>query len=411
MSQTAPIKAPQDRAHIFLIDTYIAWRTLRPFAIALGVVLTALLLERVLRLFDMLAMTGGPLDVVLELAASLVPFYLGLALPAAFFLAVFLTVARMGDENELDALLASGVSITRLSRPFFALSIVLMFLTLPLFGFIQPYTRYAFHAIMYAAQNAGWDAHVEPAAFVNVTKNIAVTADEVDLTGQELRGIFIRRKTKDGEEITTASEGRLQLAPDGKSLDLFLKKGQTVEDHAGKPPYVVGFSNFKSNFRFPSDVPPFRARGDSERELTLIELRSRLSDKVSVVPHRRLRSEFHARIARTLSLPLIPFLAIPLAMASKRRRRTSGIIVSALLMVSYHHILQLGESLADTGALPAIPAIWIPFGLFAALCFWLFHSSRKRLGDNPVSRLVDWTEGGMAQVAGLVSRFRKGKPA
>ena len=70
--------------YIPLIDRYIAMRTLRPFALSLGVVLAALLLERVLRLFDLLALKGGPYSVVIELAASLVPYYLGLALPAAF---------------------------------------------------------------------------------------------------------------------------------------------------------------------------------------------------------------------------------------------------------------------------------------------------------------------------------------
>ena len=81
--------------YIPLIDRYIAMRTLRPFALSLGVVLAALLLERVLRLFDLLALKGGPYSVVIELAASLVPYYLGLALPAAFFLSVFLILAAV----------------------------------------------------------------------------------------------------------------------------------------------------------------------------------------------------------------------------------------------------------------------------------------------------------------------------
>src|SRR3546814_12919461 len=85
---------------------------------ALGISLCALLLERLLRLFNLLAETGSPFGVVLELAANLVPHYLGLALPAGFFIAVFVAVARLSEENELDAMLASGLSIYRLSRPY-----------------------------------------------------------------------------------------------------------------------------------------------------------------------------------------------------------------------------------------------------------------------------------------------------
>src|SRR5690606_23312485 len=66
-----------------LIDRYLLGTTLRPLAISLVVVLAALLLERILRLFSLLVDRRGPIGLVLEMAANLIPHYLGLALPAA----------------------------------------------------------------------------------------------------------------------------------------------------------------------------------------------------------------------------------------------------------------------------------------------------------------------------------------
>ena len=115
------------------------------------------------------------------------------------------------------------------------------------------------------------------------------------------------------------------------------------------------------------------------------------------------RYRAHGRIVRTLSLPILPLVAVPLAMAAKRRRRTSGMIIAALLLLAYHHILQLGESLADIGRLPAIPALWVPFALFTIFGIWLFRNSRERPGDNPMTHAVD----GMLELIAAVGRSFK----
>jgi lipopolysaccharide export system permease protein len=393
--------------HIPLIDRYITMRTLRPFAVALGVVLAALLLERIMRLFDLLALKGGPYSVVIELAANLIPFYLGLALPAAFFLAVFLATAGMGDDNELDVLLAGGWSITRLSRPFFVIGAVLAVFSLLLFGFLQPYSRYAYKAVLYAATNAAWNAHVQPATFIDARRGMTLYADSVDISGRALTGVFLRKKTATGEQVTTAPSGYLALSDDGTRIDLYLENGFTLEDRGDTAPYVVRFDALRTDINLMSGVHAFRARGESERELTLFELRRAMNDPKSPVPRRRLAAELNGRIVRTLSLPLLPLLAMPLAMAAKRQRRTSGLILAALLLLAYHHILQLGESLANIGRVPAIPALWVPFVLFAIFGIWLFRNSRERPGDNPMTHAVDWTLEFLAVIARPFKRLRR----
>ena len=89
-----------------MMDRYLLQLMGPPMAAALGVVLIALLLERILRLFNLLAASSARFELILDLVGNLVPHYLGLALPAAFFISVFLVIARLGDNNEVDALLA-----------------------------------------------------------------------------------------------------------------------------------------------------------------------------------------------------------------------------------------------------------------------------------------------------------------
>src|SRR4051794_19066047 len=86
------------------LESYLLRLLLPPLALSLGVVLIALVLERLLRLFDLVAAGGSALESVLLMVANLVPHYLGLALPAAFFASIFMVVAKLGEDNELDAM-------------------------------------------------------------------------------------------------------------------------------------------------------------------------------------------------------------------------------------------------------------------------------------------------------------------
>ena len=71
-----------------ILDKYVLSQTMRRLFIALSIVLLTLILERVLRLFEFAAANNAAFGLVLQMAANLLPHYLGLALPAAFFISI-----------------------------------------------------------------------------------------------------------------------------------------------------------------------------------------------------------------------------------------------------------------------------------------------------------------------------------
>ena len=373
-----------------LIDRYLVTQMAPGMAASFGVVLIALLLYRILELFNELADSNARFGLLMTMIGNLVPHYLGLAIPAAYFISMFLVVSRLGDTSEIDALLASGLSIVRLTRPFIWVGVVVAVVSVFLLGWLQPYGRYGFNADINAAQHSQWDARLQPRTFVGPGGGVTLTADQVDPAGRGLRGVFLRRVGPDGlEQVFTAERGALVPSKDGSELRLELNNGQQYQERANSDSLVGAFNSLQVDQSFSTADPPFRARGVVARELTLFELPRLMKTGATPIIRAQAASELYTRIVRSISVPLLPLLAIPLGMAAKRGRRGPGIILSAIVLFVYEHAIDMGQSLADLGTVSALVAVWTPGVVFAALCFWLFSHSTHRPGETPFNAAVD----------------------
>lgn len=374
-----------------LLDRYVLRLTAGPMLGCLAVTLIALLLERALRLLDLLAQSSDRFGFVVQLTGQLVPHYFGLALPVAFFVALFIVITRLSDGSEIDALLASGVSLPRLATPFICLGLALTLVSLIVFGYMQPYSRYAYRAVMHAAANAGWNGELQAGAFVTEDRLI-MTADRADPQGQRLEGLFIRRLTPTGrEEVITATTADLQVSQDRLNVTLNLQNGRRILEGTDGVYDILDFDSFSTTAPLAGATELLRARGGDERELTLGELARLAGSGDSVLPRSTLLSELYGRLARAAFLPFLPFLpliAFPLGLATKRGRRTPGLVFAGILLLAFQHALQLGQSLAESGVVPAFFGIWTPFALFTGFGVWMFLGSRNRPGETPISRLI-----------------------
>jgi lipopolysaccharide export system permease protein len=158
------------------IDRYLFLMTLRPMLLGLGVALVALLAERLVRLLDLASSDGAPLAPLFAMLVALLPHYLGLALPAAFALGLLVTVARLSTTNELDALEAAGWSVRRTAASFVLSGVVLAFLSLALFGYLQPHARYAYRDARHALVAAGWNGSVPEGQVISLSGGLRLSA-------------------------------------------------------------------------------------------------------------------------------------------------------------------------------------------------------------------------------------------
>ncbi|MFN9847545.1 MAG: LptF/LptG family permease [Alphaproteobacteria bacterium] len=383
-----------------LIDRYLLRMSFWPMIGAMGVTMIALLLERTLRLLDMLAASNDRFGFVAQLAVNLVPHYIGLTLPAAFFLALLVVVNRLNQASEVDALLAAGVSLTRLAAPYLCLAAALAAVSLVVFGFLQPYSRYAYRAVLHSAQNAGWNGLVPAETILTPSRTLTVTADDADGAGQKLTHILIRRTTEKGrDEITTARMAEVRRMADGKTVRLDLSDGQQLRFNSAGQPEVLSFKRFTMQLPLTGPARLLRARGGDERELTLFELADQAKADNSTIPREALKGELYGRLAKALVLPLLTLLGLPLGLSAKRSGRAPGMIVGGVLLLAFFHAIQLGQGLAATGRLSAELAVGGPLLAFALIAVTVFATSLKRPGDTPVGRALEY-------ISSVIARFR-----
>ena len=372
------------------IDLYLVSQLLRPLALCLLFVMVALLIERILRLVSLIAEYGGSFGVVATMAANLLPHYLGLALPAAFFISILLLIARLAEDSEIDAILSSGISLRRIVVPFVALGCFLALISLFLAGYVQPHSRYGYRAALNTLVESEWGGVIPSGVFLDLGQGITLYADEVNTGGNLLSDVFINEQKPNGGMITTtAAFGSVMRDPNhGNRLVLKLRNGSQLRVFPGGAATQLSFEALMLERKLPFHGAEFRQRGRDERELTLLELVRASQADDGPIPRRVIRGELHGRLAQAATVLVIPLLALPMGMAAKRRRRGAGVVLAAAILMLYFHTLQLGQGMVEAGGAHPALTIWLPFGVLAGFSAWVLFFLSRRPGE-PWNEVLD----------------------
>ena len=106
---------------------------------------------------------------------------------------------------------------------------------------------------------------------------------------------------------------------------------------------------------------------------------------------------------RIATLPILPLMAIPLAIGRVRGQRSYGLVIGLAFLVAFYQVLQVGESLADNNKLPSWLALWVPFAVFGLISAWMFVRASTRV---PNPRLGFWVDAQVDRLGRLLPRRR-----
>lgn len=389
-----------------LIDLYILKQVSMPLLAAVGIGMAALLMERLIRLLDMFANRGSPISIILKMLGNLVPHYLGIALPAALFVGVLYASMRLSNDSELDAMRASGISLRRLMMPIIALAIVLTIVSSYILGFLQPYTRFAYRALVHLVTETQWDSAIERGAFFSGFGGKTILIGDISEGGRKLDQIFVKELDDAGRNIIiTAEHGDLSKESD-LSLVLTLRDGiRTETSPAGDKTRALIFKELALPLE--SVAPePFRRRGDKELELTLSELFHFYFNTPAYLDIDDIKAEINARLVNSLSIVFLPLLAMPVGISSRRTSKSLRLLVGVVFLIFYYEVLQFGEQIVGDGLSGAMLALWLPFLVFSSVSVWLFNASDSKPGYDPLSHIFDTLDAGLGFLTRRLLKLR-----
>jgi lipopolysaccharide export system permease protein len=401
-----------------ILDRYVLVQIAKPLAAAMGIGILMLLAERMVRLLDTTLGKKNSFSVVFEMLAYLLPHYLGIAIPAALFLGLLFGFSRLARDSEIDAIMATGTGLTRLTRSVLMLSIVLAALSILIVGWLQPITRYAYRSVVFEVGNVEVFYLAQEGVFMQAGARTFIL-DKLDRSTNAFQRIFLFEDLgPEGMETLTASDGKLipiegQLRPvlrleNGHRLRL--EGPPAYSASAAAPPQSI--ADFKQ-----TDTPlgrvtnkAFRSRGEDERELTFPELVSQRNAPPQGATLNSMSAELNKRIVNVLTLFMLPLLAVPFAIGNRRSRRGYGFGIAVAIVVALYEVIEQGALATKASGASPLLTIWLPFGLLSAFAAWRFFSSAYTLKADRVADIGDMIGAAADHMLGPLTRKFRATP-
>ncbi len=348
------------------IDRYIFRLVVVPMLGVFAIAASLLILDKMLRLFDFVAVEGGPVGVVFKMLAALIPEYASLAIPLGLLLGILLAFRKLATSSELDVLRAVGLGYGRLLRVPFIITALLMGLNVALVFYIQPVSRYYYEQLEYELRSGALGASIKVGEFTTLADRMALRIEQSEDEGRRLKGIFARVANDKGQVLSiSAREGAfLATTDDPNTIILRLTEGTIVQESRNQTPRVLTFTRHDLPIDLPT-IERFRARGDAEREYILPELlRIGWSNRESDSKRDASQASFNFRLVEVVMMALMPLLAVALGIPPKRSTSALGVFLSIVMVVAYHKVNQYGEDIAalggirsDLGVVGPVPAV------------------------------------------------------
>ncbi len=356
------------------LDRYLLRSNMGLFFGLLALALSILLMERLIRLAELISGSDRIFISAAKLITNLVPHYVELALPGAMLITIIISVNRFSRSSEITVLLSSGVSLYRIARPYLLMGAVSALVSLVIAGFLQPLTRYNFRQTVFELQQSSVVTAFKEFKFVQF-KDQTIWSDSVDPSGTKLGQTFITQKQEDGSSrFLVGKKGQLYTTEDGtwsiRLTDAMIGEAPAEKVNSNGTRFITG----QVDWKLPAAQELFRERGKDHRELTLLELinKTYTNSQFEIDPVKA-EADMHDRLSRSALLLFLPLIGIVLGLDLRRNPRTGGVMIGILLLLLIQKSMEFAHDRAEDGDVAAWMAMWpvpILVGVVALVMFY-----------------------------------------
>jgi lipopolysaccharide export system permease protein len=297
-----------------------------------------------------------PMEMIFQVIGLRTLIALEMLIPLSLYLAVVMALGRLYVDSEITALFALGLTRVRLMGIVLGLSLCMAAIVAVLSLVARPWAYDRSHQLASLAASSLNTKNMQAGTFYGGRKG-----ERTIFIGRRAgpaapaRGVFVQLKLHGGgTRIIHASSIEETLHVDGSSqmhlteahiYDIGLK-GESSD-------VVLNSTDLILQLASPSvDPPEYSAIAASTAHL-------RGSDSPADI------AELQWRLSTSVSTLLLGLLGVPLSRARPRQHRNAGVGMALLIYAGYYLLYESARTWVQTGALPAVPGLWIAPALLA----------------------------------------------
>ena len=309
--------------------------------------------------------------IIFDYYANFIPYYSNLFSPLFVFIAVIFFTSKLAGNSEIIAMLAAGVSIKRLMRPYMLSCVVIAGLTFYLNSFVIPHGTVIRQNFETLYRNSKKNTSAEDIQLF-VAKNTTAYIQNYD--DQYKRGYgfsLVKIKNKKIVSHLTAMEIQYDTIADSKyhwklsNWKIRTLKGLKEHIQSGATKDTVLLME-------PTDLVYSKGQQETFTSPELLDYISKQTSRGSgnVVQY---EVEFHKRIAMSFSSFILTIIGLTLS--SRKRKGGMGLSLGIGLALSFSYIMlqTVSATFAIQDNTPPMLAAWIPTIIFAIVAYFCYR--------------------------------------
>ncbi len=332
-------------------------------------------------ILELVVRNSAPLPSVAEIFFFTVPVVLTYTIPMGVLVGILIGLSRLAADSEVTAMRASGLGVWTFLRVISIFVLVAWLLALGNSVYLAPRSLAALGQLQNRLKSSQVSFEVQPRVFYEgFPKRVLYVQDVKAMPGGALwKGVFLA-------DLSDPSSPRISLAREGllvsqgpDTLDLHLTNGSTHENDP-KNPDQYQISTFQTTdipIRIPASQNSQEHEPASLGEMKVADL-LRSAQTGDPVTRRWHLIEYHRRLALPTACIVLALVGIPLGLSSKKGGKSSGFVLTILLVFLYYSISLIGVSFARQGRISPAAGVWLADLAFLAGGVFLLWQSERR---------------------------------
>jgi LPS export ABC transporter permease LptG/LPS export ABC transporter permease LptF len=313
---------------------------------------------------------------VAEIFVFTLPNLFKVTIPMAVLWGVLLGLSRLAADSEIIAMRASGLGIGYFVRVASIVAVTGTLLGLGNSLYLAPRANQAIIEMQRALETSQASYEIEPRVFYEDFKNFVLYVQDVRAgTGAaNWQKVFMADVSDPLNPVITTATSATVVNDNSQQLIMRLRDGLRDETVADEP----GQSNIStfSTTDMPLALNPQGGVRLGRMDQWLIALPmstllERIHELKGTPDAKSYLIEMHNRFALPVACVVLMLLGVPLGVNSRRGGKSSGIVLTILLVFLYYILSLTGSTLGHQSRLPAFIAVWAANFLFAAAGFFL----------------------------------------